>query len=359
MSLAAQLAILPLIVWNFGVISPNLFLNMLWIPLLALVVMPLGMAGTLLTPLPWGAPAVWCLGGAAEVGQWFVDLLNTMEERGLLRELATFRPSWPAWLGYWGVLLIFWLWMRHRFHTGKRRDAFPKIWCGIAALCLALLVVPSTMPRILDYGAVKLTLIDVGQGQSILIQGSEGRRLLLDGGGFYSRTFDMGRSVVGPVCTLDQAPKLWGVALSHPDIDHMRGLAFPLQFFSPRFFATNGAPLSGYFGKELMEAARRGGRPPGRFYKRVRSCPLGQGIVLEVLHPPENFVQVEGYGSNNASLVMRLAWNGKGLALLPGDVEREGLASLLDSGVELDAQVLVAPHHGSGSQHPRWVLRPR
>lgn len=52
---------------------------------------------------------------------------------------------------------------------------------------------------------------------------------------------------------------------------------------------------------------------------------------------------------NETSLVLRLVWQGRGLALLPGDAERRALDSVLRPGTDLAADVLVLPHHGSRS----------
>ncbi len=346
-SLAAQLAVLPLLVWNFGLVSFGVFINLLWIPLLALVVMPLSLAGLVAAPLPWSAPAGLLFLGASGVGQWFLDVLHWLEAQGWLHEILILRPEWPGRLGYWLIMLCFWLWARQRLERHGRPQ--PPAWSAAACLSLALLVLPTAALPLLQRGTVRLTLLDVGQGQSILVQGQHGRRLLLDGGGFFSRTFDVGRAVVARVCSLEHPPKLWAVALSHADMDHMRGLVFPVRHFTPRFFACNGAPMGGFTGEELETALLESGTSR-KVLRAGDSIPLGAELELEVLHPAREFLPGSGgLDANNASLVLRLVWQGQGLALLPGDLEGPGLGKLLDSRADLRAQVLVAPHHGSGS----------
>ena len=51
--------------------------------------------------------------------------------------------------------------------------------------------------------------------------------------------------------------------------------------------------------------------------------------------------------SDNDGLVLRLVFQGRGLALLPGDAEKPALRELLRSGTDLSAEVLILPHHGS------------
>ncbi|MDO9631045.1 MAG: DNA internalization-related competence protein ComEC/Rec2, partial [Humidesulfovibrio sp.] len=73
---------------------------------------------------------------------------------------------------------------------------------------------------------------------------------------------------------------------------------------------------------------------------------LGSGVVLEALHPAEDFDKAT---TNERSLVLRLVWNGEPLALLPGDVQRAGIEDMIERGRDLRAQVLLLPHHGSKS----------
>jgi competence protein ComEC len=190
---------------------------------------------------------------------------------------------------------------------------------------------------------VRLTLLDVGQGQAVLLEGPDGARVLLDGGGLWPG-FDVGAAVTGPALAWNRPPRLDGVLLSHPDSDHWRGLEYVLRRFSVGWFASNGDRPRGEDGERYDEAlAEWGGEP--RVLTAGEVLPLGGGAALEVLHPAPGFAGKD----NDRSLVLRLTWRGRGLALLPGDVERAGLLALLASGRDLRADVLVLPHHGAAS----------
>jgi competence protein ComEC len=71
---------------------------------------------------------------------------------------------------------------------------------------------------------------------------------------------------------------------------------------------------------------------------------LEDGVRIDVMHPHSD---VAGMSRNNGSLVLRFLVNGKGVVLIPGDVEEEGIAELLADKSNLQADLLILPHHGS------------
>ncbi|MDL2209433.1 hypothetical protein LJC26_01325 [Desulfovibrio sp. OttesenSCG-928-O18] len=201
---------------------------------------------------------------------------------------------------------------------------------------------------------VSLKLLDVGQGQAVLItwQGKNGNgRMLVDGGGFASGTFDVGRQIVSPVLTANAAPELNWVVNSHPDADHLQGLLFPLSTFRIGSVALGPDPGQKKTQTTVRRDAileRRGIAPV--LWRAGDTVTLTPGLVLEVLHPGDD----PGLSSNNSALVLRLVREGKPLALICGDVEKYGIARMLARGPRLEADVLVLPHHGSaGSFSPQ------
>jgi competence protein ComEC len=350
LSLAAQLAILPLIVWSFNQLSPQFYLNVLWLPFQGVLVQPLGMVGMCL--LGFG-PAV-----AGPFLAWAADLLDAgvwvlacLDDRNWLEPFIPLRPDWPAWIGYWTLLTWGLLLMRH---NGVRRNAARPALALLPAIGLALLAWP-TLEKTIEQaaGGVTLTLLDVGQGQSIVLEYPYGRRLLLDGGGLKSANFDVGASIVLPFLTLRSPPRLDLVALSHPDFDHSRGLLYLLRVADARAFASNGIPADSKEMRTLFATLERR-RIPSQVLTAGQRIMLSPGLALEALHPPAGYAPEN---TNNGSLVLRLVWNGVGLALLPGDAGNSALDLILrrvvsgsSEGEELTAQALVLPHHGSGKE---------
>lgn len=336
MSLAANLAILPVIVWYFGTFPPNFLLNLPWLPVQGLVVQILGMLGLALAPLPGlGAPAGWLLSAAAQVQDWMLEVLHLGMQAGLFPTWALLRPHWPELLGA-GVVLA----LAPAAARGSR-EALALVLAGL--LCL---VWPHGR-MLLDEGRgeARLTLLDVGQAQAALIELPGGRRVLVDGGGALSRTFDMGRSVVGPAIAWGRPPRLDAVVMSHPDADHAQGLAWILRRFEVGRFLTNGQWPEGRLA-EALDAALAAGAPRPEVLRAGDAVALGPDAALEILHPAEGY---QGRGANDNSLVLRLVLRGRGLCLLPGDVQQAGIEAMVASGRDMAADVLVLPHHGSKS----------
>jgi competence protein ComEC len=328
--------VLPIQFAVFGEASPHLYLNLLWVPVVEWIAQPLAYLGAL--TVIW-LPTVGdpLLAASAQVCSLMLGSLKAMDARGWLTVYPVQRPWQPEVLGY--MLLLggsAWAW--------KLPRATMLSWLG---LCLLLLATPS-LYRVWDQSRerVRLTMLDVGQGQSLLVEAPGGRRYLVDGGGTLSSTFDLGRAVLAPVLTWGRPPVLDGMVMSHPDRDHTGGMVSLLSSFRVGFLAGNGElPAPEDFRNAL---AVSGLRP--LIWRAGDSIALQEDLSLEVLHPPDGFAK----RGNAASLVLRLVWRGRGLALLPGDAGSDVLAALADSGIDLSADVLAIPHHGS-----RTALAPR
>lgn len=191
---------------------------------------------------------------------------------------------------------------------------------------------------------VTIDILDVGQGQAIALSLPDDRRLLVDGGGFNSPRFDAGRDIVAPALTANAAPRLDLVVNTHPDTDHLRGLIFIIDRFDVGGFLTNGDAPRGTNARSLSKALNRTGLTADTIHAGM-ALPLGEGLTLRVLHPPAG----HRGSSNNRALVLRLEHEGRGLAVLCGDAEAPALRDILRSGIPLEAEVLVLPHHGSAS----------
>ncbi|MBU1248154.1 MAG: DNA internalization-related competence protein ComEC/Rec2 [Proteobacteria bacterium] len=336
-SCCATLVLLPLTARTFGMTAPNLLLNLLWLPLLGFVVMPLGWMGLALYCLPGleGA-AGWCFHAAGFVLGGMQEGLAGLDAQGALPLFQLLRPLWPEMLGV-AVLLAC---LAAVLSGGGKGD---RIWWPVL-LGVFLLATPHVWVMTADArDEIRLEVVDVGQGLAQVLTLPGGRRTVMDGGGLRSTTFDIGRDVLVPYLTLGRPPRVDRVILSHPHADHYKGFLHLLAHVEVGTFQYGCSLPGGSYRKRFKELLAVQGLTPERLYAGDQ-VDLGRGVRLSVLYP---FMGDHAPSTNDGSLVLRLEREGQGLALLPGDVEKPALQLLLDTEADLASDVLVLPHHGS------------
>jgi competence protein ComEC len=191
-----------------------------------------------------------------------------------------------------------------------------------------------------------VTFLDVGQGDAAVVEAPGGAVMLVDGGGARDGTFDPGARIVEPFLRARGVGRLDVVALSHPHPDHLNGLHRVLERFDVGALWSSGDDGRNPEYRRLVDTARRRGiglpAVSAGTLGRARVEPLGPFYGDEVGKPP-------GLTVNDASLVLRVAWGGRGV-LFSGDLEADGegeLAGRRDAGQAVAADVLKVPHHGS------------
>jgi len=199
-----------------------------------------------------------------------------------------------------------------------------------------------------DPDSLRVTVFDVGQGSSALVETPEGRRLLVDGGGWSRTSFDVGERVVARALMSLGILRLDAVAASHGDFDHAGGLPSLLEIFD---------------GEELWVAEGARGDPA---VARAAAAALDTGRVIRVLargselrfggtrvralHPPAHD---RSLSRNDRSLVLEME-SAYGSVLLPGDAERRSETTM--GPLLRPAGLLVVPHHGSRGASSRAFL---
>ena len=372
-SLGIQVALLPLNILLFGNAGQWFALNVFWLPVADLLVLPAAVAGLGLAALGAVDAAGLVLYLATLPCTVLADGLDWLASAGLLRNPTLLRPHWTALPAFAALLTaLAYKAGRPSFSPAARR----LLALGAVLLCAGplLRLQARTTPD------VTLQVLDVGQGEALVLRLPGHVRLLLDGGGGLSPRFDPGKALVAPALTTNDAPRLAAVCNSHPDLDHMGGLIHVLQALDVPLLLDNGQDNKGARGA-LWRAAR--------LAHQARALADGDVLLLgdpaldlrlEILHPPRPAAGTAGttkkaaladesdtafQNGNNASVVARLTCRGQGLALFTGDAEKPVLRRLLRAGRDLRAAVLVAPHHGSDNSflaafyravQPRLVL---
>lgn len=339
-SLGIQIALLPLNMLLFNNMGHWFWLNVLWLPVADMLVLPATVLGLFLSAMGLDLAARAVLDMAALPCQWLTDCLAWLAGANLLQPPALLRPHWtalPAFAALLGALAL------KAGRADLPRAAQRLLLAGALLLCVGPAL--RTAERLSDQ--IRLDVLDVGQSQALLLRLPGHVRLLLDGGGSASPRFDPGQALVAPALAYNDAPHLAAILNTHPDLDHMGGLLHLLRVFRVDHLLDNGREGKGSWGEQWL-AARTAHH--SRALVRGDVLILGKpslGLRLEVLHPPIN--EWNTWQGNDASVVARLTQHGRGLALFLGDAERPVLRRLLDNGDDLRAEVVVAPHHGSAT----------
>jgi len=183
---------------------------------------------------------------------------------------------------------------------------------------------------------LKVTVIDVGQGSSTLLELPGGYCILADGGGFYDNK----------IKTVDT------LILSHPNSDHLNGLIYIARHFNVKSVWTNGEARNTVGYKKFMKIIKEENIDIPKFRNMPRNYKIN-GVALEILYPKRDFLDKrkkdKRHGTNNNSLVVKADF-GKYSFLMPGDIMKSAEIELVSmSGEKLASTVLIAPHHGSKS----------
>ncbi|PTS83826.1 DNA internalization-related competence protein ComEC/Rec2 [Pseudomonas sp. HMWF032] len=281
--------------------------NLVAVPVVGLLVVPLALIGTLLLPLPVvGAALLWVAG-------WVLDLLFE-----LLTQLALWLPAWlPSALPLWAWLLV---------ALGALvlllPAALPMRSLG-ALLLLPLLFSPQQRP---EYGRAEVWMLDVGQGLAVLVR-TQKHDLLYDAGPRFGE-FDTGERVVLPSLRALDVRALDVLLISHADNDHSGGAA-AIRRGLPVRQVLSGEP------DKLEPAWQAAACVSGRQWQ-------WDGVQLSTWR------WESASDGNQSSCVLHIEANGERL-WLAGDIDANAEQALLSSGLEMPAQWLLAPHHGSRS----------
>jgi competence protein ComEC len=323
---AVTAGLVPLTLLLFGqlsVVSP--LANAVAIPLMSFVVTPLALAGSL-SPDPL---CTWLLSAAHAA----VQVLAWMLKQMAAMPAAVWRaPVPPVWIFLFALGGTLWLLMPR---------GWPHRWAGAVAWLPLLLRLPGHP----DPGTFTATAFDVGQGAAVLVE-TAGHRLLYDTGPGYAPGADAGSRVLLPYLRMRGIAALDGIVVSHGDADH-----------------TGGAPaLLAELQVGWLASSLHDGHPVVRAAARHLRCAAGQhwewdGVRFEMLHPAAASYADAGLKTNARSCVLRID-NGRRAVLLAGDIEAAQEAQLLAEQPErLRADVLLAPHHGSGTSSTQAFLQ--
>lgn len=356
-SILALLGTAPLVLRYFNHFSAvGILANLFLVPIIGWLVVPMGLAATLMLSVNThlAEALAWT---ALKLLAFSVDRIVPIFERIPFSDCYLFTPTVPEIVAFYLVFgwaireITFRISRRDEKPEGPKRKAalpFPRRW---AAACLLLFLVVDTAWWLRERffrPDLRITVVDVGQGSSTLVEFPGGKTMLVDGGGFYdNEIFDVGRYVVAPLLWRKRIMTVDTLVLSHAHADHLNGLLYVAEHFDVKQVYTNGMASEADTYQRFIDTLRDREVPRPRFDEIARRWEAGPATV-ELLYPEPAFHERDIPPSHNdASLVLRVTMDGFSI-LIPGDIEADGEEQLVRrSGYRLASTVLVAPHHGS------------
>ena len=362
-SLAATVAVAPLIAYNFGIISlvglPATFFALPALPFIIVVGALVAFVGLV------AAFAAQILGWLAWLFLSYLVLLvrgfDALPYSSL--NVATISP-WYI-LGYYAVLagVIALLSYRtrladisSRLTSGMQKVAqgisrprlgFSPKWLVLPLLLVAVVVwsMALTMPD----DRLHVSFLDVGQGDSILIQAPSGQNILIDGGPdpqkinlelseklpFWDRTIDL-------------------MVSTQPQADHVTGLVEVLQRYNVGQVLESGVSYDSSIYQEWCSFVEDKG------IEHDVACAgqeidFGDGVKMEVLNPPAILWQETSDDVDNNGVVLRLSW-GNVSFLFTADIRADTELELIGQRANLKSTVLKVAHHGSDTSTSEHFL---
>jgi len=349
LSLATQLGTWPVTASVFMILAPYAVLaNVLVVPFVA-ATMVLGGAQLALAPIPALSQA------AANLNAWLLTWIVGCVERiaGLPASSLPMSPA-PVWCicAYDAALLpAVWCWKR-----GARTAALAFLVVGIALV--------ATPPLVPDE-RLRVTVLDVGQADSIFVRTPLGHTILVDAGGRLERgagsestAEQIGERTVVPFLRRAGTRSIDAIVLSHPHGDHAGGVAPVLRSFHDTAFADSGQRYGGYAYNDALQTAH-GERVPIVYPRAGMVWQTDDGLRLKFLGPSLPLIAGSRNDINNNSIAFILQYK-RFRMLFTGDAGAEAEQRFLREGVDLHADVLKVGHHGSAySSTPEFIAAVR
>jgi competence protein ComEC len=352
-SLVANLATAPIALASFNrfsIVGP--FANLVIEPLICLWSLA---AGFLAIPFIFLQPEI--AGFFLQFGA--VGLKAAMQAAAFFSSFS-FSTIWLPTPPIWLLIIYFCSLTAFACSCSKKRWwALPAL-CSLS-LCLWLFTHPPKEYQTQEEDFFHISYLDVGQGSATFLEYPSGLRVLIDGGGSSFSTASVGERVIAPFLWTKGIGKIDAVVITHPDADHYNGLDFIVKHFSPKVIWVRDKDGHDRAFNRLVQLAEKRGVPvvipeeDDMLFEEATSLQCVANIsAWENGSSSDTSDRMSRNGGNNG-LILKACAQGF-CALFPGDIGRSSEQALIDQDFNLNADILLSPHHGSITSNSRHFL---
>jgi competence protein ComEC len=342
-SLAAQIGTLPFTAFYFEKISiVSLFANLIVVPLVGLIV-TIGLGGALL-----GILSMWIASSFSEVNDLLaVFTLNFVK----WAEQVPYAIVNTATFGL-KETIIYSLLIGFIFNVGNKPLQKKIIFASFIIVNVLLF---SSLNQSSENN-LRITFLDVGQGDGAVIQFPTGEVIIVDAGP-RTNEFDAGEKTVAPFLRRNGISTIDAIITTHPHADHLGGVPYLMQNFSVKKVIDAGQLMQ----SKLFFEYNALNRKENHLIEKAGMIFPTENARLYFLHPSKQFIDIDssnGYSDlNESSLVFKLQY-GNTSFLFSGDAEIEAEEHI--AGIYhdfLDSDVLKAGHHGSSTSSSEYFIK--
>ena len=361
---------LPLVMYYFNQVSlVGLPANIIFIPLIGFVVVPMGILAVFISPLTTSG-ALILLKAASAVLEPVIKIITVISGWSF----AAIKTVTPNILEIVCFYALFWALLNLKSaqtetspDLNRAQSRHNKTSIHKPAVIVALLTV-FVFSADAGYGVyrrywrddLRVTMIDVGHGNATLLELPYGQTMLVDGGGFPdNRLFDVGESIVAPLLWRKKIRTVDTLVLSHANSDHLNGLIYIADHFHVKQVWLNHESADTFGYRMFMETIKKNHiHLPA--YRDIIGAHAINGARIDILYPPADFHdknKTETWRNlDNDSLVLKASL-GHISFLFPGDIKAPAEYNLVSTiGNRLKCTVLLAPHHGSKTSSTQRFL---
>ncbi len=226
----------------------------------------------------------------------------------------------------------------------RKNNLLKRVLVGIIIFLIAITKVYDAIPK--KY--VEVSCVDVGQGDCFFIETSKGKRILIDGGGSETSSYDVGKNILLPYLLDRKCRKIDLIFISHAHADHINGIMTVIENLKVGKVIIGVQNLKDAKVEELYKICKKR-------HVEIKIVTAGESVKIDdlffdILYPAIN---VKDDNVNNLSLVIKMRYKNRSM-LFTGDIETYGEDKI---NVNIKADILKVAHHGSSTSTSEDFLK--